>query len=272
MPIVVPASADAPLCQGDILKGVPFAVTGVDYKFGADTRASFMLVLSRPCKALRDERITVAPVIPFRMPVEQLRSLRERTQQQKDASKRPEPKADLDALRRFLDAIRDGGNTSDLFYLGPLNPGTEERFAAELISFSTVMLPKEAAERSAWIQRHRVATLSIEFARDLHARLFMAFARLGFEDHEWLPSADLEMLINEGQAEVAARQTEVAAMVSAVQVGDATGAPVNDGVKKEVVTRKQALAKAEGELAPFVAERAARAAAAAPPDGNSDDK
>ena len=62
MPIVVRPSDGELLSQGDILRGLAFATTALDGTLTADVHAKYVMVVSRPCKAVRDPFVTGVPV------------------------------------------------------------------------------------------------------------------------------------------------------------------------------------------------------------------
>jgi hypothetical protein len=245
MPVVVRPNDDAPLSQGDILRGVSFALTDAAGQLATDIKSVFLLVVSRHCNALRDATVTVAPVVSF--PVD-LKAL-------------SEAKADgpsLDRMRRILAGIRDGGQFTDNFYLGPLEEDSNKRFAAQLGTLSTVQLPKKPDERQQWIQEHRVWRLQDEFLRDLHVRMTVTFARLGFDDYRWFSDADLGVMITAGEAEAAALRTELAEAEQAVHAREALNQQPSDPQRKAVESRRAAVKKADDDLQPYLAERARR--------------
>lgn len=248
MPIVVrPADGDA-LTQGDILRGLSFATATADDKLKADTRAQFLLVVSRPCKSLRDEFVIVAPVVQTKLDLTQLRQQLEGKGE----------KVTLDRMRRFLAGIRDGAQHPDTFYLGDLEEGSGKRFGADLSAFSTLQVPSEDTARANWVKQHRVWRLDIEFARDLHVRVFNSVARLGFDDHAWFADPDLEVMITEGQKEIAQLGIALADAQRAVQTKEAAGENVAKGLVEQVEARTRDLREAEQQLAPYLAEKAKR--------------
>jgi len=132
MPIVVRCEDSDPLNQGDLLRGVAFPLAGADGKLKTDALAKFLLVVSRPCRAIRDETVVVAPVHESKLDLSQVR--------QKMAATRAgeaEP-ITLDRMRRFLGGVRDGGQLSDSFYLGNVEEGSAKRFAADLGTLATI--------------------------------------------------------------------------------------------------------------------------------------
>lgn len=248
MPIVLrPPEGDA-LTQGDILKGLSFAVATWDDKLQADLRAKYLLVISRPCKSLRDEFVVVAPVVQSKLDLSQARQHMEGKGE----------RVTLDRMRRFLAGIRDGGQYTDSFYVGDLDEGSNKRFAADLSSFSTLRVPKDGAARLAWIKEHRVWRLDLEFARDLHVRIFNSVARLGFDDYSWFATPDLEIMITEGQKEISQRQLALAEAQGAVQNKEGAGDNVAAQLRAHIATRQNELREAEEELAPYLAEQARR--------------
>ena len=248
MPIVVrPAEGDS-LTQGDILRGLSFATATADDKLQADARARYLLIVSRPCKSLRDPFVIVAPVIESKLDLAQLRQQLEGKGE----------KVTLDRMRRFLAGIRDGVQHPDSFYLGDLEEGTGKRFAADLSAFSTLQVPSDSTLRTTWINQHRIWRLDIEFARDLHLRVFNGVARLGFDDHAWFADPDLEIMITEGRKEVSVLQIAVADAERAVQTKEANNDTVSKKMLEEVESRRRDLKEAEDQLAPYLAERERR--------------
>jgi hypothetical protein len=177
MSIVVRPDEASLLSQGDILRKVSFAVTDVEGNLAADAKAKYLLVVARPCNAVRAPAVTVAPIVPFPLDLNHLNE------------SKAESGPSLDRMRRILAGIRDGGQFSDSFYLGTLE-ASNRRFAAQLSTLSTIQVPVKSEERAAWIKERRVWRLHDDFVKDLHLRLFTAFARLGFDDETWFVDAD----------------------------------------------------------------------------------
>jgi hypothetical protein len=245
MPVVHRPDVGTPLSQGDILRKTSFAITNAAGQLATDSKATYLLVVSRHCNALRDGGITVAPVTLF--PID-LRTLSE--------AKAGGPS--LDRMRRILAGIRDGGQATDNFYLGPLEEDSNKRFAAQLGTLSTVQVPQKDEDRRKWIHEHRVWRLQDEFLRDLHVRLTLTFARLGFDDYTWFSDADLDVMITEGEAEVANLRTELAEAERAVQAKEAQNHQPSEQLKSAVATKRAAVKAAEDELRPYVEERTRR--------------
>src|SRR5947199_1385013 len=65
------------------------------------------------------------------------------------------------------------------------------------------MIPEEDQQRAQFLVVRRTLTLHPDFARDLHMRVLGAFASLGFDDHGWPSTEDLQWLVNQGQTDIA---------------------------------------------------------------------
>lgn len=193
MPIIEPARPGTPLTQGDILRSVAlFATKGSwDDQGGqaAVTKSDVCLVLSRPCVAAQKKHVVVAAIAKYPDAV---------------------PKG-LDTFGKVLDFLtgaRDGTSSPDVFYLGQF-PGHNGRFCARLDSLHTIEVPEAPDQRSAFLAARRLVTLHPDFARDLHLRIFGTFASLGFEDYRWPSTEDLQWLVTQGQADIAAASLAV---------------------------------------------------------------
>jgi hypothetical protein len=156
----------------------------------APTRRDLVLVLSRPCNAERDDHVVVAPIVSGALPL----------------IKGAESPAEL--LRAFL-RIRDGEGAPDRFYLGAIGAQDSARYVAKLDELYTLDVPRESSERALFLTRHRRHRLAPPFARDMHLRLFRAFASLGFDDVAWWSDADLELVVARGDAWVLAAEKEL---------------------------------------------------------------
>lgn len=246
MPIVVPAPEGSELTQGDILKGIPFCVMGPDGSANVDPKATHVLVLSRPCKAIRDGGVVVAPVSPAPLDVSALNA---------------DPSGGLDRLRRYFASVRDGsmrGEFSDSLYLGEIPPNKTKRFACDLNTLGTILVPKEPAERHQWVNERRVARMHEAFLRDLHTRLVLTFTRLGFDDYAWYSDADLSMMITAGEAEVAHCQLELSNARRAIETREAASAMVAAKMQEEVQRKQTNVDAAQRALRPYVEERERR--------------
>jgi hypothetical protein len=244
MPLLEPATGGDDLVQGDLLSGV--SLFGGDLVKGAGYRIngrSHCLVVSRDCVAVRDPQVVVAAVKQFN----------------------PTPPVDAEAdeedVRHFFEDFREGIIEPDTFYLGSI-PGGPERFAARLDELCTVKLPSADAERSKWIAEHRVARLTPDFVRALPVRLFMTFGRVGYNDHTWYCTQDLEWLVKKGRASIAKSKADLA-VAEADLAQTQLSAPANSGRLEADGTKirglRGAVQKAEAKLAPFEAELTSRA-------------
>ncbi len=194
MPIVRSPDAGSPLSQGDILSGINLYATkdahAPDGGESAEVAEKLCLVISRPCVAAHKATVIVAAVARWK-------------------ANPPRDLAGFDAVRIFLTKYRDGHGSPDIFYLGQL-PGREleGRFAARLDSLHTIQVPQDDQACREFLATRRLYTLTEEFARDLHVRLFGSFASLGFDDHAWFATEDLEWLVREGQSELQAARAK----------------------------------------------------------------
>src|SRR5438270_576895 len=82
----------------------------------------------------------------------------------------------------------------------------------------------------------RADSLNHEFVRDLHLRIFGAFANLGFDDHSWLPDDDLNWLVQMGESELKASQAAESAELAIQAKCQAEGKQFDD--KKLKAARK----------------------------------
>jgi hypothetical protein len=249
MPIVVPAVEGAPLSQGDILRNVPFVAVGVDGNAVLDPSVPFVLVLSRPCKALRDDVVVVAPVVPYPLDLAEV------------AKGSTSPVGGLERMRRFLAGLRDGikgGDFSDALYLGAFEEGGTKRFAVQLTSLCTARVPTELDQREGWLKTHRVACLDVEFLRDLHTRVVLTFTRLGFDDHAWYSNADLDVMVSAGEAEVAHLKSDLVAAEQAIQQKLAANRPASKEQTEALDRKRTGLEEAEAKLKPYLEQRALR--------------
>lgn len=247
MPIIVTPPESSALSQGDILKGICPLLTMDDGQTAAPyDKAAYVLVVSRPCKAIRADVVTVAPVTSWSV-------------QLPDASRDEENL--LEKTRRLLARGRDGirgEDHSDAFYLGPLADTSNRRYAAQLHLLSTVKLPVREPDRQQWVKKHRVARLEIDFLRELHLRLFLSFSRLGFDDYAWLPEADLDLLINAGQREINYLERSKSQAELAIETHRAAAheVPKRDRQKPEEIQKQ--LEKVQSRLEPYLNERERR--------------
>lgn len=188
MPLLVTPEFDAPLSQGDILRGTVLHLTNSSGVPLERTKPDFLLVLSRNCNSIRDEHVIVSPVV--------------RTTMEFSADNE-----EYEKLRRELEVYRNGYSRPDRLYLG--NIDGQVRYSAHLDEFYMIEIPT-GGERSAFVSRARVRTLSSEYLFDLHARIFICFSRRGFDDGDWFCDADLELLVRAGNAKRSRLESELA--------------------------------------------------------------
>lgn len=235
MGLLTQPSTDAPLRQGDILKAVQLYETADDGDGAAPVEnAAYMLVISRHCNAFRNPAVLVVAITEVKPAVfDEL------------AGK------SLDSTRRALAALRDGDGSPDRFYIGPL-PGHEpQRAFACLDQVYTIQAPVESSVRSSWISERRIAALTDEHRRHLHASLFLAFGREGFDDFNWWPDGDLRLAIAAGRRAVADAMQKQADIVPNYE----GAAPKKVGaIGKQATIATSALKDAEKELEPYLVE------------------
>ena len=195
MPILRVPSSDEPLTQGDVLQGLRLYATGADWTAPGGSPEllqgyDLSLVISRPCVVLHKRQIIVAAVKPIREP----------------------PQDDVktfDEVQRFLNRLRDGYRRPDRFYLGQMPDMPAGRYYAHLDSLHSIAVPTPP-ELEAFLKNNRRATLTEEFRRDLHLRVFSAVADLGFDDHGWYSDEDLSWLVDRGEEKLREMETKLA--------------------------------------------------------------
>jgi hypothetical protein len=237
MPTTERPRSGSPLGQGDILNGISlFATKDTWAETGGEAaRASYKscLVVSRPCALAHKRHVLVAGVEKYPDAV-------------------PKGVESFAEVVHFLTRARDGSRSPDVFYLGQL-PDATGRFCARLDALFLIEAP---SLREKFLAERRVATLHPDFARDLHGRLFNAFASLGFDDHSWLSTEDLEWLVNQGRADVAAAEQAVHRQEALKSSRLAEGKQFADA---ELRSSEKALQSLQEALAPYEAELARRA-------------
>jgi hypothetical protein len=184
MPILDLPSDDAPLTQGDVLEGLPLYATGASWgernNDAIAVKSSLCLVISRPCVVANKDSVIVAEIDHTSAGV-------------------PHEAETFEKVRAFLETLRDGLGTPDRFYLGQVpNYSQPGRFFARLDSLHTVKLPHKD-QIVTLLKTRRIATLNPDFRRDLHRRVFSAFAALGFDDLNWYSDEDLRWLVQVGR-------------------------------------------------------------------------
>jgi hypothetical protein len=248
MPILLPPDHASPLDQGDVLADIETHRTRTDGSPNPTSRR-FVLVLSRPCNSLRDDHVVVAPVEPGRIP--QIK----------------EPQTPEELLRVF-ERIRDGEGAPDRFYLGAATPGDSNRYVAKLDELYTIEVPKKPDERAQFLERHRRFRLDPSFARDLHVRVFRAFASLGFDDVAWWSDGDLELVVNQCDAWVRKIESEIETLRQGADprrdVLAASGEPgkaihrLDEEIKSAEKRKREILAQYERERRELERRRSAR--------------
>lgn len=191
MPIVESPDPGKALHQGDILKGIPLYATSANWADGGQVAASVKceacLVLSRPCVAAHKNKLVVATV--------------ERIQENP-------PGDTFEQIQSVLSDLRSGIDAPDCFYLGHISSLGVGRYRARLDSLHTIVMPSADRLREA-LKTHRVGRLSEDFRRDLHTRVFGAFAQLGFDDDGWFSDGDLNWLVSAAETKEAKLQEEI---------------------------------------------------------------
>ena len=222
--------------------------TATETDGGIAEEIGMVLVLSRPCNALRDGKITVARIVA--RPIPDLTAAET-----------------ISELAAVFQGVRDGEGAPDSFYLGEVVAGTSDRHFAKLDALYTVKVPLDVPTRAAFLAKHRRFRLNDEFARDLQLRIFRAFASLGFDDMRWWSDGDLGLIARKGEALRVQLQGELQSAQSAVELLNTAG-----GAKRDVKAKAQdaemaqgRLRKLEEELTPFLEEQRSRAALQ--PDG-----
>jgi hypothetical protein len=237
MPIIEPAPANDDLNQGDILQGIRLFSTADCWK-GEGGEAviandKFCLVISRPCVAAHKANVTVVTIEEY------------------SGSVPGEVKTFANVVQ-FLKDTRDGTDSPDVFYLDEI-PEKKGTYAARLDSFHNVQVPENLDERRAFLATHRVARLTIEFARDLHLRLFRSFASLGFDDTGWFSDKNLRWVLDKGRVELAEAEKNLrekeAARSQKEFIGEKFPQKQIDEAAENVRQAKEALAPYEAEYA-----------------------
>ena len=103
----------------------------------------------------------------------------------------------------------------------------------------------------------RVATLAPDFARDLHLhlRVLRAFASLGFDDHRWPSTEDLQWLATQGQADLAAAGLAVRQLEAQEASREAEGTQFKEA---DLANARRRLAELQDRVRPFEQELARR--------------
>ncbi len=245
MPIIEVPAPDLPLSQGDVLKDVRLFLTQECWaEAGGDalkTPHKLCLVVSRPCVVGHKPHAIVAAVERF-------------------ADRVPREVETFDDIRDFLTDLRDGTDAPDVFYLGQL-PGYDGRFGARLDSMHTVQLPGDCEALRRFAHEKRIGRLHIDFARDLHLRIFRAFASLGFDDYRWTSTEDLRWLVSRGRSEKTSAETALRDTETALHAAQAQGFKhpnERQHLERAVAAAQEAVLRLGAQLTPYEAELAAR--------------
>lgn len=240
MGIVTTPDPGVSLGQGDILRASALYWTGVDDEPLSHAKLpAYVLVLSRSCKSLRAKRIIVCPIFAQR-----LDNLGENYKEAKVQ----------------LEVIRDGGRAPDRFYLGDLGED-EHRYTAHLDELYTVEVPEDPAERRRYVEERRIHALDREFLYDLHARLFISFARRGFDDACWYSNRDLEYLIDLAQKDWHSASADLHALRAQLNQFRSEPQPSTkqvESLRKRLDNKQRAADALARELEPLRAEQARR--------------
>ena len=237
MPIIEPPGDSQHLLQGDVFGDIRLFSTAKSWnEDGGELQGSshkLCLVLSRPCVLEHNSKIVVAGI-----------------------EKYPDntPKGlDFTEVRVFLEATRDGVRTPNLFYLGQL-PGKQGRFCARLDALHTVEIPSDLQVLLTFLEK-RIGSLNPDFVRDLHTRLFTAFARLGFNDQDWLSDDDLNWLVEAGNQDVSAAKLDLSKAKTAQASHKAEGKYFEEGITEKLDSKVVLL---QQQLEPFLNEKMRR--------------
>lgn len=244
--LIVPATTRSSLRQGDLIKLVACFETGALTGQPDDLGATLGLVVSRDCVAENKPRILVAAVRAANLLDPKVLTGHVES-----------PVERFDAVVAALDSIRDGSFSPDRFYLGSV-PGGSDRLVAYFDEIACVALPKDRGAREEWILANRVACLEPDALRALPTRLFWALCRGGFDDHAWLPTPDLEIVCDAGQA----AQSHLDRIASDLKL-ELTSAQMDPNAKKQNLesrakTLEASQAKADQfrrRLDPYLAEK-----------------
>jgi len=256
MPILEIPSPDQELSQGNILKGIclfnTLGASSDDDGTPDEADGELCLVLSRPCVIAHKETVVVANISAF--------------------PDKPAKEFDFARALLFLKAMRDGHGSPDVFFLGQV-PGYSGRFGARFDRLYTVGIPVDPDERAAFVAARRVASLTDSFVRDLHLRIFSAFASLGFDDQGWLPDDELSWLVDHGNADIAKAESLVATKNADIKERGLRGLPSSKKgaqEQKELNNLQNDVDKTSGLVQPYIDELQRRAEAARVAEGENE--
>jgi len=235
VPIIERAPADSPLSQGDILQSIPLFAT-IECWMPAGGKSALQpeklcLVLSRPCVTAHKRTIVVGAIQQYKGRV-------------------PKDAETFDDYRAFLEDCRDAPEQPDVFYIGQI-PEKQGRFCARLDSLHTIEIPTAADALRDFVRTSRTARLQIDFIRDLHSRVFRAFASLGFDDYSWFCTDDLQLLVDKGQAEIFTAKAELQERKTAKGKKEFAG---NQYPEAEMKEAERKVVELEERVKPYLAE------------------
>lgn len=235
MPILQSVEHDAPLKQGDLLKGVPLFSTAAQGN-PVDTEG-LALIVSRDCATLHRKNIVVARVADLKLELPKF----------EDGIKKP-----FDVGRHFLDnELRRGTEQPDRFYLGEIPNQPNTRYTAHLDSLHTVerlFVESDAVTR--------VAGLEVSFRRDLQVRLAQSFSRTGFDDHKWYSDADLRYLVGAGETQLGILKQALGEAKAKLEIAraDQSKPKAIEGLEKHLKGCHQEVDDFEATLRPYIQE------------------
>lgn len=237
MPVLISANPGEPLSQGDLLTDLRLYHSLPTQEPGIDPKNGMGLVISRPCTIAHKPYVLVALVLPHSLDLPTIIA-----------------EQSVEKLAKLVTALRDADG-SDAFYLGEIPGKDKKRYKASFDYIATLKLPVEA-ERAPWVERHRIATLDLDFRRDLHTRLFISIAKQGFDDDRWFSDADLEMIVQHGKSKASAAKGAHEAALNAINIAQANlrSATQQKGLESELTKCAKQLEDAEAGLKPYLAE------------------
>lgn len=105
-----------------------------------------------------------------------------------------------------------------------------------------------------------MATLNTDFLRDLHLRIFCAFARLGFDDYSWYSDEDLSLLISVANTELAELNKTRLEKETELQKQKAKNSlpKTIQSLEKEIHKKIEEIEKFENKINPYKTEQKKR--------------
>jgi hypothetical protein len=259
MPILEIAETNAQLRQGDVLHGINLYATGNDWEENKGSSClldgfDLCMVVSRPCVLAHKSQIVVVAV---RHSDEKLpKKKKESSSQEESENPSSNDIQSFAEIRCYLEQLRDGDRRRDRFYLGQIPDHAAGRYYACFDSFHTCSVPPPK-DLEVFLQTHRVVKLSDQFSRDLHIRLFAAFASLGFDDTTWYSTPDLEWLVHQGQAELEQEQGKLNSMKADLAKSNASGTAdpgYQRGLEAQITNQTHKIEKIKTNVTPLQTE------------------